>query len=230
MDPTMAGRLYGPLKATSEREVQKIYATKYTIIRPGLIVGPLDRSDRFTYWPYRIDKGGEVLAPGGTEPVQIIDARDLAEWTIRMAENHTLGVFNATGPKEPYTMKSMLEGIKSALKSDATFTWVTPAFLQENKVRAWTTSPQAPTLGSMPVWVPDRPDNPAWSRRKIDKALAAGLTFRPLDVTARETLAWNKTRPQAELEALAQGKLAGMSAEREAELLKLWKTKQAGSL
>jgi 2'-hydroxyisoflavone reductase len=230
LDPTMAGRLYGPLKATSEREVQKIYANKFTIIRPGLIVGPLDRSDRFTYWPYRIDKGGEVLAPGGKEPVQIIDARDLAEWTVRMAENRTLGVFNATGPKEPYTMKGLLEGIKSALKSDATLTWVSSEFLQENKVRAWATPQNATALGSIPVWVPDRPDNPAWSRRKIDKALTAGLTFRPLEVTARETLAWNKTRPAAELEALAQGKLAGMSAEREADLLKLWKAKQAGSI
>jgi 2'-hydroxyisoflavone reductase len=228
MDPSMAGRLYGPLKATSEREVQKLYANKFTIIRPGLIVGPLDRSDRFTYWPYRIDKGGEVLAPGGKEPVQIIDSRDIAEWTIRMAENHTLGVFNATGPKEPYTMQSMLEGIRSALKSEATFTWVTPEFLQENKVRAWTTSSQEPTLGSMPVWVPDRANNPAWSRRKIDKALAAGLTFRPLEVTARETLAWCKTRPAAELEVLSQGKLAGMSAQREAELLKTWHAKQPG--
>ena len=127
-------------------------------------------------------------------------------------------------------MKSMLEGIRDGIKSNATFTWVTPEFLQENKVRAWTTSAQAPTLGSMPVWVPDSPDRAAWSRRKIDKALAAGLTFRPLDVTARETLAWTKTRPAAELEALSQGKLAGMSAEREAELLKLWKAKQAGSI
>jgi 2'-hydroxyisoflavone reductase len=230
LDPTMAGRLYGPLKATSEREVQKIYANKFTIIRPGLIVGPLDRSDRFTYWPYRIDKGGEVLAPGGKEPVQIIDSRDIAEWTIRMAENRTLGIFNATGPKQPYTMQSMLEGIRSGIKSNATFTWVTPEFLSENKVRAWTTSPNAVALGSMPVWVPDVPERAAWSRRKIDKALAAGLTFRPLEVTARETLAWTKTRPAAELEALSQGKLAGMSAEREAELLKLWKAKQAGSI
>jgi 2'-hydroxyisoflavone reductase len=230
MEPANAGRYYGPLKATSEREVQKLYANKFTIIRPGLIVGPLDRSDRFTYWPYRIDKGGEVLAPGGKEPVQIIDSRDIAEWTIRMAENRTLGIFNGTGPKEPYTMKSMLEGIRDALGSKATFTWVTPEFLQENKVRAWTTSAQAPTLGSMPVWVPDRPDNPAWSRRKIDKALAAGLTFRPLAKTAQETLAWCKTRPAPELEALSQGKLAGMSAEREAELLKLWKAKATGSI
>src|SRR5262245_56724505 len=113
--PGAGGRImpYGPLKAYSEKEVMKTYPNAYTIIRPGLIVGPLDRTDRFTYWPYRIDKGGEVLAPGGKEPVQIIDSRDLAEWTIRMAENHTLGIFNGTGPKEPYTMKSMLEGIRS---------------------------------------------------------------------------------------------------------------------
>ena len=96
---------YGPLKAYSEKEVEKQYPGINTIIRPGLIVGPLDRSDRFTYWPYRIDKGGEVLAPGdGNDPVQIIDSRDLAEWTIRVAENKTLGVFNATGPVAPLTM------------------------------------------------------------------------------------------------------------------------------
>ena len=213
------GRYYGPLKAYSEKEVQRRYAGMSTIIRPGLIVGPLDRSDRFTYWPYRIDKGGEVLAPGtGNDPVQIIDSRDLAEWTIRVAENRTLGVFNATGPVKPLTMAEMLYGIKAVTTSGAQFTWVPAEFLTEQKIRGWS---------NMPVWVPDRPDNVAFSRRKIDKALAAGLTFRPLAVTAKETIDWNKTRPAEELQALAEGKIAGISAQREADVLAAWKAKQA---
>jgi 2'-hydroxyisoflavone reductase len=213
-----ARRNYGPLKAFSEKEVEKHYPGINTIIRPGLIVGPLDVSDRFTYWPYRIDKGGEVLAPGdGKDPVQIIDSRDIAEWTIRMAENRTFGTFNATGPTKPYTMAEMLTGIKTAIGSNATFTWVPADFLAEQKVRAWS---------NMPVWVADRPDNGAFSRRKIDKALAAGLTFRPLAVTAKDTLAWNKTRPEAELQALAEGRRAGISAQREAEVLAAWKAKK----
>lgn len=222
VDPANARRNYGPLKATSEREVQKIYAGKSTIIRPGLIVGPLDQSDRFTYWPYRIDKGGMVLAPGdGNDPVQIIDSRDLAEWTIRVAENNTLGVFNATGPVTPLTMAQLLYGIKAVTTAGAQFTWVPASFLTEQKVRAWA------GVASMPVWVADRPENVAFSRRSIAKALAAGLTFRPLAVTAKDTLEWTKTRPAAELQALSEGKLAGISAEREAEVLAAWKAKQA---
>jgi 2'-hydroxyisoflavone reductase len=179
----------------------------------------LDRSDRFTYWPYRIDKGGEVLAPGtGNDPVQIIDSRDLAEWTIRVAENRTLGVFNATGPIKPLTMAEMLYGIKAVTTSGAQFTWVPAEFLTEQRIRGWS---------NMPVWVPDRPDNVAFSRRNIDKALAAGLTFRPLAVTAKETIDWNKTRPADELQALAEGKIAGISAQRESEVLAAWKAKQA---
>src|SRR5512132_928524 len=123
--PTDAGRYYGALKSFSEKEVEKQYPGKNTIIRPGLIVGPLDRTDRFTYWPYRIDKGGEVLAPGSpSDPVQFVDSRDLAEWTIRMAERRVFGTYQATGPAAPYTMSEMLEGIKKALNSRATFTWV----------------------------------------------------------------------------------------------------------
>ncbi len=217
-----ARRNYGPLKAFSEKEVEKHYPGINTIIRPGLIVGPLDVSDRFTYWPYRIDKGGEVLAPGdGNDPVQIIDSRDIAEWTIRMAENKTFGTFNATGPTKPYTMSEMLTGIKTAVGSNATFTWVPAEFLRSQKVRAWS------GLDSMPVWTKDTPDNGAFSRRKIDKAIAAGLTFRPLAVTARETLAWNKTRPAADLQTLAEGRKAGISAQRESEVLAAWKASKS---
>ncbi len=219
--PEKARSLYGALKTASEKEVEKHYAGKNTIIRPGLIVGPLDVSDRFTYWPYRIDKGGEVLAPGdGNDPVQIIDSRDLAEWTIRMAENRTFGTFNATGPIKPLTMAEMLYGIKAVTTSDAQFTWVPADFLKEQKIRGWS---------NMPVWVPDGPDNGAFSRRSIAKALAAGLTFRPLAVTAKDTLDWNKKRPEAELKALAEGRRAGISAQREAEVLAAWKDKKKTS-
>lgn len=219
LKPEDRGQYYGPLKAYSEKEVEKHYPGMNTIIRPGLIVGPLDRSDRFTYWPYRIDKGGEVLAPGdGKDPVQIIDARDLAEWTIRVAENRTLGTFNATGPVKPLTMAELLYGIKAVTTAGAQFTWVPADFLREQKLAPWR---------HMPVWVPDGPNNAAFSRRSIAKALAAGLTFRPLAVTAKDTLDWNKTRPAAELQALADGKIAGISGQREAEVLAAWKAKQA---
>src|SRR6266550_2634465 len=116
--------LYGPLKVQSEREAEKWFPGKALIIRPGLIVGPGDESDRFTYWPVRVDRGGEVLAPGQTsDPVQFIDARDLAEWTIRMVEQGATGIFNATGPSSKLTIGQMLDGIKQATKSDARFTW-----------------------------------------------------------------------------------------------------------
>src|SRR5438094_6209858 len=117
--------LYGPLKVLSEKETEKWFPGKALVIRPGLIVGPGDESDRFTYWPVRVARGGEVLAPGTpNDPVQFIDARDVAEWTIRMAENRETGIYNATGPAKPLTIGDMMGGIKSALSSNATFTWM----------------------------------------------------------------------------------------------------------
>src|SRR6185436_20540220 len=134
--------MYGPLKALSEKEAEKWFPGKALIIRPGLIVGPGDPSDRFTYWPVRIEKGGEVLAPGTpNDPVQYIDARDLAEWIIRMAEQGTVGTFNATGPNYKLTMGKMFGEIKAATKSNATFTWADADFLRAQKVRAWADMP-----------------------------------------------------------------------------------------
>ncbi|HEY9229117.1 MAG TPA: NAD-dependent epimerase/dehydratase family protein [Gemmatimonadaceae bacterium] len=213
------GQYYGALKTASEKEVEKHYPGINTIIRPGLIVGPLDRSERFTYWPYRIDKGGEVLAPGdGNDPVQFIDARDLAEWTIRMAENRTLGVFNATGPEKPLNVSEMLYGIKSVTTSGAQFVWVPGDFLAEQKVSAWQ---------NLPVWVgPDSPDNRGDSRRTVTKAVKAGLTFRPLAVTAKDTLEYHKKRPAADQQRLIDGKPFGLTAQREAEVIAAWKAKR----
>ncbi len=128
--------LYGPLKALSEQEAEKWFPKQTLIIRPGLIVGPRDETDRFSYWPVRIDRGGEVLAPGDPgDPVQFIDGRDLAEWVIRMVEQRQTGTYNATGPEKTLGVGAMLEGIKAANKSKANFTWVKTDFLEEQKVR-----------------------------------------------------------------------------------------------
>jgi 2'-hydroxyisoflavone reductase len=178
--------LYGPLKALSEAEAEKWFPGKALVVRPGLIVGPGDPSDRFTYWPVRVDKGGEVLAPGNpTDPVQFIDARDLAEWIIRMAEQGTTGTFNATGPKEKLGVGGMLDGIKKAEKSNAQFTWVPADFLAEQKVRPWS---------DMPVWVPPREDS-GFASVSIRKALDKGLTFRSLTDTTQATLEWFRKQP-----------------------------------
>jgi 2'-hydroxyisoflavone reductase len=205
-------KTYGPLKALSEKEAEKWFAGKTLIVRPGLIVGPRDETDRFTYWPVRIDRGGEVMAPGKpSDPVQFIDARDLAEWTIRMAENRETGIYNATGPAKPLEISAMLDGVKDALHSSAKFTWLPAEFLKQQNVEAWS---------DMPVWAGDEL---GLARTKIARALAKGLTFRPLAETARDTLAWFKSLPQDR-----QSKLrAGLTPEREAEVLAQWR-KQLG--
>jgi 2'-hydroxyisoflavone reductase len=205
-------KTYGPLKALSEKEAEKWFPGKTLVIRPGLIVGPRDETDRFTYWPVRIERGGEVLAPGTpNDPVQFIDARDLAEWTIRMVENRETGIYNATGPAKPLSIGEMLSQIKGALNSDAKFTWVPADFLAQNKVEAWS---------DMPVWTGEES---GMARTNITRALAKGLTFRPLAETARDTLAWFKSQPQDR-----QSKLrAGLTPAREAELLAHWR-KQHG--
>lgn len=210
-----SGGLYGPLKVLSEKEAEKWFPGKVTVIRPGLIVGPGDETDRFSYWPVRIARGGEVAAPGSPDdPTQIIDARDLAEWTIRVAEQRTLGIYNATGPRSPLSMAEMLYGIRAVLPGshDIKFTWLPVEFLAEQKVRGWS---------DMPTWLPMRADNQGWGRVSIARALAKGLTFRPLAETVRDTLAWFKTLP-AERQATLR---AGLKPEREAEVLAAWHAK-----
>jgi 2'-hydroxyisoflavone reductase len=205
-------KTYGPLKALSEKEAEKWFPGKALIIRPGLIVGPRDETDRFTYWPVRIDRGGEVLAPGNpNDPIQFIDARDLAEWTIRMAENRETGIYNATGPAKPLGVGGMVDGIKEAEKSNATFAWVNEEFLTQQKVEPWS---------DMPVWTGKES---GLARTSIQRALSKGITFRPLADTARDTLAWFKSLPQDR-----QSKLrAGLTPEREAEVLAAWKNHKA---
>ena len=206
--------LYGPLKAASEKETEKWFPGKALIIRPGLIVGPGDESDRFTYWPVRVEKGGEVLAPGTPDdPVQYIDARDLAEWVIRMAEQGAVGTFNATGPNYKLTMGKMLNEIKAATKSNATFTWADADFLHAQKVRAWS---------DMPTWVPPRGDSIGFSQINVKKAISKGLTYRSIGDTTNATLEWfHKQTPER------QAKLkAGLTPERETAVLAAWHAQQ----
>jgi 2'-hydroxyisoflavone reductase len=215
---TLRGRanLYGPLKVASEREAERWFPGKTTVIRPGLIVGPGDESGRFTYWPVRIDRGGEVLAPNSpADPVQFIDARDLAEWTIRMAETRSTGIYNATGPATPMPIGDMLNGIRDAIGSSATFTWVPAAFLEQHEVRGWI---------QLPVWSAPRPQMAGFSRIGIARALDRGLTFRPLGETARATLTWFKSQPADRQQQLLGGSLR---PEKETEVLTAWRAASA---
>jgi 2'-hydroxyisoflavone reductase len=203
-------RLYGPMKAESEREALRRFGDRATIIRPGLIVGPGDQTDRFTWWPVRIARGGEVLAPGdGSDPVQIIDARDLAEWTVRAVEERATGVFNAVGPRSPLSMAEQLYGIRGALSGDldVRFTWVPADFLQREGVRAWS---------EMTTWFgPDA----ATARTSNVLAVGAGLTFRPLARTTLDTLAWFRELPAERQGAM----LAGIDPEKERRVLEAWR-------
>jgi 2'-hydroxyisoflavone reductase len=209
------GALYGPLKVLSEKEAEKWFSGKVTVIRPGLIVGPGDETDRFTYWPIRVERGGEILAPGSpNDPVQIIDARDLAQWTIRMAEQRAFGVYNATGPRSAMSMAEMLYGIRAVLPGshELAFTWVDAEFLQAQTVRGWS---------DMPTWIASRADNQGWSRVNCSRAIAQGLTFRPLADTVRDTLEWVKTWPAERKTTLR----AGLKPEREAAVLAAWRAR-----
>ncbi|MHC4103148.1 MAG: NAD-dependent epimerase/dehydratase family protein, partial [Planctomycetota bacterium] len=208
---------YGGMKARCERAAEAALPGRTTNIRPGLIVGPMDRSDRFTYWAVRVPRGGEVLAPGdGTDPVQLIDVRDLAEWIMHCIEYEITGVFNAISPAGRFTMAEMLYGIKGAFVTDARFTWVDADFLESAGVNAWT---------HMPVWIPAVDEYAGFHLASTEKAVTAGLKFRPLADTARATVAWHdETRP-ADYE-FGNGR-AGISSQREAEVLKAWHEREA---
>jgi 2'-hydroxyisoflavone reductase len=208
---------YGALKALCEQAAEAVMPGRVLNVRPGLIVGPDDPTDRFTYWPARVARGGEVLAPGdGQDPVQFIDVRDLAAWIVLNVERGTAGVFNATGPTQPLLMKELLETSKTATGSDARFTWVDAAFLEKHKVAPWQ---------DMPVWIPRASEEKGLGRVSIDKALATGLTFRPTADTLRDTVAWFKTLPPER-----QAKMgAGVTPEREKEVLAAWHQAQGAA-
>lgn len=201
---------YGLQKALCERQVQKIFPEHSTIFRPGLIIGPGDHTDRFTYWPVRIHRGGEVLAPSdGYDPVQIIDVRDFTEWMVRVAENEYNGVFNCVGPATPRPMAELLYGIRAVTTAETTFTWVPLSFLAEHEVRPYS---------EMPVWLPPTPGREGFARFDLTPEVKRGFTFRPLAVTTKDTLDFHFSRPLERQQQLR----AGISAEREAEVLAAW--------
>jgi nucleoside-diphosphate-sugar epimerase len=210
-DPTVekvTGATYGGMKVLCEEETRKAFPENHTVVRPTLIVGPGDTTDRFTYWPVRINRGGEVLAPGTPEdPVQIIDARDLAEWMIRLSENRVFGTFNASS--RPLGMAEMLYGIKASTSKHSWFTWIPASFLEKNEVHPWS---------DMPAWFPPIGEYKGFSQFSVKKALEAGLTFRPLAKTAKETIEWFRGLPEERQKNLK----AGLSYQREQEVLKLW--------
>jgi 2'-hydroxyisoflavone reductase len=212
-DPTVeqiTGETYGGMKALCEQFTMEEFGDGGTVVRPGLIVGPMDVSDRFTYWPVRIDRGGEVLAPGApTDPVQIVDVRDLGAWLVRVAEDQYTGVYNATGPAAPMSMAEMLYGIRAATDANVSFTWVNADFLEEHGVRPW---------GDMPTWIPPRDGMEGFSTVNCAKAIAHGLTFRPLAETASDTILWWKTLPEERRNTTR----AGLPADREVEVLAAW--------
>jgi 2'-hydroxyisoflavone reductase len=201
----ITGETYGPLKALCEKAVQDIYGERALIIRPGLIVGPHDPTDRFTYWPVRVARGGDVLAPQKPEAaIQIIDVRDLSDFIIKLIQDNASGVYNATGPDYELTIGKLLEVSKQISSSDANFMWASVEFLNQHKVEAWS---------DMPTWIPDDEEGVGFSRVDVSKAIAAGLKFRPLEETVRDTLAWAQTR------AADHPWRAGLTAERETEVL-----------
>jgi 2'-hydroxyisoflavone reductase len=210
----ITGETYGPLKALCEQAAEKALPKRVANIRPGLIVGPDDRSDRFTYWPVRIDRGGEVLAPGTPgDAIQFIDVRDLGEWIIHCIERNIVGVFNATSPAGERNMGGLLEACKRESKSDARLTWADHEFLEAQKVAPWT---------DMPVWLPPVDEYKGFGMVSTKKAYANGLKHRPMAETIRDTLKWFKSQSAERQEKIR----SGIKPDREKEVLKAWHEKQ----
>jgi 2'-hydroxyisoflavone reductase len=201
---------YGGLKRACEEAAEKAMPGRVTNVRPGYIVGPEDRSDRFTYFPLRYEKGGEMLAPGSpSDPLQIIDVRDLAEWLLLLVERNTTGIFNAVGPEKPWSMGELFAACKEVTGADTKLTWVPGEFLLKQGEDG---------EGALPIWAPPLGAYKGMHLRGNTRAVQAGLTFRSPVTTTRDTLAWFKTLPQERQDKLR----AGLPPEREAELLSLW--------
>jgi 2'-hydroxyisoflavone reductase len=201
---------YGQAKVLCEIEANAALPQRTLIVRPGLIVGPGDNTDRFTYWPARIDRGGEVLAPGDPDnKVMFIDVRDLAEWYVHLLENGATGVLNALGPTSPLSYAEMLYGIRAVTAVSVSFTWIDTDFLLEQEVRPYS---------HMPLWIPARGNQVGFQRFDLTKSFEAGIKYRPLAVTAKDTLDYHKSRPVERQQQLR----AGITAEREQELLDAW--------
>jgi len=216
------GETYGPLKALCEQAAEKALPGRTTVIRPGLIVGPDDNTDRFTYWPARAARGGEFIAPGApTDPFQIIDARDLAVFAINAVENNHTGTYNLVSNVNGFKFGELTDACVAAAKKQAkpavapSAVYLPTEFLEEQKVEPWS---------EMPVWLPAKGDEAAFAGTSNKAALAKGLKITPLRKTVNDTLAWHLARPAEEREKLK----AGIDAEKEATVLAAWKAKKSG--
>ena len=216
------GETFGPLKALCEQAVLATYGPSgTTVIRPGLIVGPDDNTDRFTWWPARAARGGELAAPGSpADPVQVIDVRDLAAFVVHAVERRTTGTFNVLSPPGRWTIGDVVaESVAAAVriadpKPPPQATWIPAEFLAQQGVAPWS---------DMPVWVPSVGDEAAFAHTSAARALRAGLSLRPLGDTVADTLRWHLGRPAAAQQALK----AGLPPEREAALLAAWRERAA---
>ncbi|MDQ4058880.1 MAG: epimerase [Actinomycetota bacterium] len=201
----VTGETYGPLKVLCENVVHEVYGDDCTIVRPGFVVGPLDYTDRFPYWCARAQRGGDMLAPDHPHrPIQFVDARDLASFTVELTEGPTHGYFNATGPADPLTWGRFLEACVGVAGDDTALEWVPEAFLHDREVDF---------RKELPLYTPE--DSPGSSTVDCGRAIAAGLEFRSLQSTIEDTLAWmhkEGRRPSV-----------GMAPEREAEILDAWR-------
>jgi 2'-hydroxyisoflavone reductase len=206
----VTGETYGGLKVLCEQAVESVFPGQTLNIRPGLIVGEFDPTDRFTYWVERVARGGKILVPGTPNlETQFIDVADLATWTIRMIEQNTIGIFNATG--NTTTFGQVLETIKNTLEADASFEYVSEEFLLEHEVKPWMGE------NSLPLWIPSSDaDSANFARVPIQKALEKHLGFRPLESTVRDTLEFVKSRGADYVWK------SGLTSEKEQELLEAW--------
>jgi 2'-hydroxyisoflavone reductase len=218
------GETYGPLKALCESAAIAVYrAAHTTVLRPGLIVRPDDNTDRFTYWPARAARGGQFAAPGSpTDPVQVIDVRDLAAFAIQAVERQAVGVFNLLSPPGQFTIGDVVDASVTAARKivdpqpPPQPVWLPADFLAAQKVAPWS---------DMPVWAPSVGDEAGFALVSAARALAAGLRIRPMTETVTDTLRWHLQRPEAELRKLK----AGLSPEREAEVLAAWQRRPSAT-
>lgn len=212
-DPTVekiTNDTFGPLKVLSEKAAQEALPGHTAVVRPGYIVGPDDPSGRFTYWPVRIDRGGEVLVPGApTDPLQIIDVRDLGAWLITLVEQGSMGVFNATGPKDRLAWGDLLQSCRQATKTEHALTWVPGEWIAKKGEEIF------------PIWAPYQGETRGFHRWSNAGAVKAGLKFRPYQQTVADTLRWYKTQDEK-----GRTKLAGPQPAKEAELLAAWKSER----
>jgi len=206
-DEEITEKNYGTLKAACEEIVKSYFPERYLIVRPGLIIGPRDPTNRFSYWPKRVQKGGEILAPGSPDQLlQFIDVRDLAKWIVAMVETQSVGIYNVTGPAQPINFEQFLRECQKVSDSHSTLTWIDEEFLNDHQIQDWV---------ELPLWLSSKRNMPGFQNVSIEKALQSGLTFRPLAETIQIILDQDN--------ATIDQKQSSLDPEKERALLNMWK-------